>query len=83
MTVFNQWTIEQQRRVWLEVAIRALRFWKLSPRSLRWLGQGSNPVLKVAADDAVYALRLHPPGHYLRQKVALAAALAVVHPARY
>ena len=62
MTDFYERTIDQQRRLWLEIARRALRAWQLSPRKLRWLGQGRNVVLQVATRAADYALRLHPPG---------------------
>lgn len=68
MTIFNNCAIEQQQ-LWLEIADRALPAWKLSPRALRWLGQGSNPVLKVTAEPADYVLRLHPPGSVTAERL--------------
>lgn len=69
MSDFNDWTADQQRQLWQEIAVRALPAWKLSPRALRWLGQASNPVLKVRAECADYVLRLHPPGSVTAERL--------------
>ena len=62
MIDFANLTLDQQRRLWLEIAHDALRLWGLKPRKIRWLGRGSNVVFRVRARGADYALRLHPPG---------------------
>ncbi len=69
MTDFCEQTAEQQRQLWLEVAAVALRRWKLSPTTLRWLGQGRNFTLKATARGGDYTLRLHPPGSVTAERL--------------
>ena len=69
MNGFENMTVEGQRRLWLEIADRALRCWKMSPRRLEWLGQGGKAVLKARTDAGDFVLRLHPPGSLAAERL--------------
>ena len=62
MAGFKRENKERQRRLWHEIAQRALRRWDLPPGKLSWLRMNGKAVAKVQTAAGAFVLRLYPPG---------------------
>lgn len=62
MVDFNKLSLDEQKRIWMQIGCDAITNWHLDVIDVSWLGYTNNAVFLVEAEQGNYVLRLHPPG---------------------
>ena len=62
MRGFANWTLDEQKRFWCDLAHEVIELWGLGKSRLSWLGYSGNAVFRVNTCGEKYVLRLHLPG---------------------